>query len=317
MKKRTSKRPLLAVLFLTAVAVGGMRWYAQAVTAQRPTVTAVTLCKTDVKETVICTGTVSVAEGIPVYAQTACVAGTVAVSVGDSVKKGDVLLTVDRTATLGLALSAATTVDTSLLSSVPQTVTAPADGVVSAVSASEGELLDPTTPCVVLSDKQAVEIAVTIREKSLPKIKTGQEVTVSGVAFAKSGYRGTVTSIASSARSRVSGSGGETVVDAVVSLYEGEADESLLVGLTAKAAVTVAVHEGVLLVPYECITQDEDGRAAVYCVDGDTVVRKTVTVGREYADGAAVSGGLCEGDRVATDPSALDTASVWRVAEGS
>lgn len=316
MRKRTSNRALAAVLFLTAVAIGGIRFYAHTA-AQRPTVTAVTLHKTDVKETVVCTGTVSVAEGLPVYAKTPCVAGTVAVSTGDVVKKGDVLLTVDRTATLGLALSTTAAVDTSLLSSVPQTVTAPADGVVSAVSASEGELIDPTTPCVVLSDKQAVEIAVTIREKALPKIKTGQEVTVSGVAFAKKGYRGTVTSIASSARSRVNGSGGETVVDAVVSLYEGEADESLLVGLTAKAAVTVAVHEGVLLVPYACMTQDEEGHAAVYCIDGDTVVRKSVTIGEEYADGAAVSGGLHEGDRVATDPTALEAASVWHVAEGT
>ncbi len=317
MKKRQAGRPPFAMLLvLTVLAIGGMRYYDHTVRQAVPTVTVTVVEKRTVNETVTCTGTVAAAEGVEVFAKMPCVAGSVDVSVGDRVNKGDVLVTVDRNATLSMALGSAMTVNASAVSSLEQAVVAPADGIVSAVSASEGELIDPTSPCVVLSDKAAVEIAVVIRESALPKVKTGQEVTVSGVAFDKRGYRGTITDMASSARSRVNGTSGETVVDAVVSLYDGEADESLLVGLSAKASVTVATHEDVLLIPYECVVQNDAGVSSVYCYDGTTVSRRDVVTAGEFADGVMVTDGLCEGERVVTDPQILETASIWCVAEG-
>jgi len=316
MKKRQSRRPpFAALLMLTAAVIGGMQYYTHTQRQAVPTVEVTVIEKTDVKETVTCTGTVTAVEGVEVFAKMPCVAGEVAVAVGDRVRKGDVLVRVDRNATLAMALGTAVTVDTSALSVLEQTVTAPADGIVSAVSASEGELIDPTSPCVVLSEKETVEIAVTVRESVLPKVKTGQEVTVSGVAFDKRAYHGTVSDMASSARSRVSGTSGETVVDAVVSLYDGEADASMLVGLSAKAMVTVATHEDVLLVPYESLVQDDDGATAVYCFDGRTVERRLVVTAGEFAEGVMVTDGICEGDRVVTDPQALLTADAWRVTE--
>ena len=306
-KRGTGRKQTVAVLVLTALAIGGMLVYGQQRQAAVPTVETVTLERQTVKETVICGGTVAAAEGVKVYAPMPCVVGEIAVKKGDRVEQGDVLLTVDRSATLAMAVSAGLPGDKSALASaaLPTAVTAPQAGVVSAVSVKTGAVVDTQAPCVVLSEGDGVVIAVVIKEKALPRMAVGQAVSVSGVAFDKKEYTGELSFIADTARSRMSGASSETVVDATVRLHEGEADDSLLVGLTAKAAVTVDSRENVLLIPYECLTQDEQGNAFVYRAVGDTAARVAVTLGEELTQGVVVQSGVTEGDVLVCAPEQL------------
>lgn len=311
MKKR---RGITAVLLLTVLAIGGMRLYDAATQTAVETVETVSVTRQTVKETVICSGTVTATEGVEVYASVPCVVESVAVKVGDRVEAGDVLLTVDRAATLAMALDAGVSSAQSVMASaaLPQTVTAPSAGTVSAVSAVSGELVSPQMPCAVLSEANSLGIAVTVHERLLPFVAVGQEVAVSGVAFEKPLYKGVLGEMATTARSRVNGGTGETVVDATVYLADGEADESLLIGLSAKAAVTVATHENVLLVPYDCIAQDDSGNEYVYRVQNGAAHRAAVKVQKELPEGAVVSSGVQEGDTLVRTPENLsgDTVAV-------
>lgn len=303
MRKRT-----MFVLLLTAAAIGGMLLYRAHIRAQTLTLQTVTVTKTTVVNTAVCTGTVQACEGVEVCVSVPCVAGEIAIEAGDTVRKGDVLLTVDAASTMAMALGAGVVsgADAALgTSALPQTVTAPCDGVVGTVNARTGELLDPSSPFAVLSQGGGVQIDIVIRESAVPKIAVGQEVAVSGVAFEKDAYRGVVTYIADSARSRVSGTSSETVLDAVVSLFPSEIDDSLLVGLSAKAAVTVGERENVLLVPYEAVTQSGND-AFVYTVQNGAVYRAAVTLGEETAEGVEILDGVHEGDTVVRDVTGLD-----------
>ncbi len=295
------------MLLLTVMAVSGILFYDAATQKAVVTVETVTLTRQTVRETVICGGTVTAADGVDIYAPMPCVAGRIEVAVGDRVEQGDVLLTVDRTATLAMAVNAGVMQEQTVAASasLPETVTAPASGVISAVSAVSGELLSADTPCVVLSEGDGVQVSVAVRESALPRIAVGQEVAVSGVAFDKPSYKGYISEIAPSARSRVGGTGSETVVDAVVRLADGEADDSLLLGLTAKATVTVAVREDVLLVPYDCLAQDDDGKEYVYCVRDGVARRMIVTVLEELPDGVLTEDGPAEGDVLVRIPEKL------------
>ena len=96
------------------------------------------------------------------------------------------------------------------------------------------------------------------------------------------------------------------MVDAVVRLADGEADESLLLGLTAKAAVTVATRENALLIPYECLAQDDDGGEYVCRVKNGVAERVTVTVCKELPEGALVEEGFADGDVLVRSPETLD-----------
>lgn len=305
MKKR---RGIGTLLLLTALAVSGMLFYDAATQEVIPTVETVTVSRQTVKETVICAGTITATNGVEVYASVPCVAGEIAVAVGDRVNEGDVLLAVDRAATLAAAVGAGMTEKQSVMASaaLPVMITAPAAGVVSAIGAVSGEMLTTETPCVVLSEDDGVSVSIAVRESMLPRVAVGQEVAISGVAFDKTVYKGTITQLASSARSRVNGTTSETVVDAVVSFDEGQTDASLLLGLSAKAAVTVATRENVLLIPYDCLAQDENGDTYVYRVQNGIAQRVAVTLGEELPEGAVATGGLSDGDALVRAPEELD-----------
>lgn len=318
-KRRAGRRGIGVVLLLTVTAIGGMLFYDAVRQAAVPTVETIVLSRQTVSESVICAGTVTAGEDTQVYVSVPCVAGEIAVEVGDRVEKGDVLLTVDRAATLAMAVGAGLSEEQSVMAStaLPQVVTAPAEGVVSAVGAVSGAMLTTESPCVVLSEGDGVAIAVEIRESLLPRVTVGQTVAVSGVAFDKEVYKGTVTEIASTARTRLSGTSGETVVDAVVTLDEGEADDSLLLGLSAKASITVATQENVLLIPYECLTQDDSGVLYVYCVRGNTAQKVAVSAVKELPQGIVAQSALSEGDSLAVSPSMLDGERITVKTEGT
>lgn len=316
--RRGVRKRIFLMLLLTAAAIGGMLLYRANTRAKTPVLQTVTVTRTTVVNTAVCTGTVQACDGIEVCVSVPCVAGEVVASVGDTVKKGDVLLTVDAVSTMAMAMSAGLTQQTDVTlaaSALPQTVTAPSDGVVGAVNAKAGELLDPSSPCVVLSQGGGVQIDIVIRESAVPKIAVGQTVAVSGVAFDKDEYHGVVTYIADSARSLVSATSSETVLDAVVSLIPEDIDDSLLVGLSAKAAVTVGEREGVLLVPYEAVTENGD-EAFVYTVTDQTVRRCAVTLGEETAQGIEILDGVTDGDTVIRDTAGLDS-TVYIVKTGA
>lgn len=320
-ERQRGRAKYIWLLLITSVLIAALLLYEKQVENSIPVVETTVLVRADVKETTVCQGTVSATNGVEVYAPLPCVAGTLAVEVGDEVKKGDVLFEIDPEATVAAAMATAAVGSesvTELASSlIARTVTAPSDGIVSSVNIEKGELTTASTPCVVLSEGGGVEIAVAIRESAVSKIKVGQEVVVSGVAFEKEVYHGVVTSMASTARTRLNGTSTETVVDAVVTLDDSEIDDSLLIGLSARAVITVDIKKDVLVVPYDCVSQTEDGKTVVYVLSGHTAHRRTVTLGKELANGIEVLGGLAEGDVLVKAPDELTDETVRVTVKGT
>ncbi len=302
---------ILAAATITAVLLMvGIRVYT---TPQTIPVQLVTVEASSVRQTVECNGKVQTAGSSDVFVEMPCIARDIYVREGQQVNKGDALFSVDVEATqqvlaqLGGGNYNVTTQD------IKNTVTAPVSGVVTSLNVRSGAVTDSAKPCAVISSDNKVNIAVTVREKHISQIAVGQPVEISGVAFNKEVYHGTVTQISTVAHQEYIGSVSETVVDAVVSLSKEEIDDSLRVGLNARATVVVDVLEDALLVPYTCIAQDEEGTEYVYVYrDNDTVVRQVPTFGKECGDGVLVVSGLAAGERLVQDPESLsgDTVSV-------
>ena len=141
-----------------------------------------------------------------------------------------------------------------------------------------------------------VQIRVAVPESRLRRVAVGQQVRVTGAAFSAEWYRGRVSALASTAYTAPSGN---TVVDAFITLEE--TDGSLRAGLTARADICVATVQGILL-PYSCLLADEEGREYVFLSEGGRAVARYVTVLEETAEGALVTDGLREGDRLIVDP---------------
>lgn len=296
---------------VTGVAIAAIFGIKALTTQKEILVTLVTVQPQTVQQTVKCTGKVEASKSQAVYVEVPCIAKEVYVEAGQTVSKGDPLFSVDAEATQQALSQLAGSLPDAATDITDTQVTAPISGVVSSISVKAGEIMDHTKPCAKIAAGAGKQIAVAIRERHLPRIEIGQKVIVTGVAFSKEQYLGTVTSIETSAHQQYIGSVSETVVDAVISLDEGMMDTSLRTGLNAEALIVTQIDENVLLVPYDCITQNEKGEDCVYVYRGNGIAeRQSIELAEEYADGVLVVSGISSGERLVQAPETLSGARV-------
>ncbi len=299
-------KKLVWLSVLVVGVVGGVLWL-------RPvkntiTVKTQTLHGTTVQQTVTCKGKVEKNGKTEITLPADIVVGEVLVKEGDTVKKGDPLFTLDMAATLQTMADAdgAAAVQAAMQGSLQETVTAPCDGKVSELSVREGVVLEKGETALEMEAPLSVRVRLAIPERHIRLIEKGQSVAVSGVGFRKAVYKGTVTEIASAAKTGINGITTETVVEAVVTLDEGETDDSLRVGLNATGTVMVdTVYNGMIL-PYAAVEQDEDEREYVYILQGQAAEKRMITPYAERADGYLVTDGFAEGEQLILTPDLVD-----------
>ena len=299
----------------TGLAVALVFGVRAAVIKEPVAVMLVTIEPQTVRQTVACTGKIEAADGQAVYADAPCVAGTVLVKEGQTVKKGEVLFTVDTEATQQ-ALSQLAPSLSGVTGLTKTQITAPVSGVITSLNVKSGEVVQQDEACAVIASGDDVQIAVSIRERYLPQVSVGQAATVTGVAFPGTTYTGTVKTLAKTAHQKYIGTVSETVVDAVIALTKGADDPRLKAGLNAKVSIVTGEMKDVLLIPYECLAQTDEGKEFVYVYqENGTAYQRFVETDGEYADGVLVVSGLSAGERLVQNPEVLSGDRV-RVQEG-
>ncbi len=292
------------LLFIgTAAVAAAVLGVGRVVSPPPVTVSLVTATEQTVRQTVDVSGRVEAAESTSVFAPLPCIAGEVFVTAGQTVSAGDPLFEVDAEATKAVLAGFGSAVSDDTLQ---QEVFAPVSGVISSIAVTQGGAVDPTVACAIIAGGDGIQVAAVIREKYLQQVAVGQAVEITGLGFSKEVYRGTVAAIADSAHQQLSGTASETVVDAVICFHSEDIDDSLRVGLNAKATIVVNTLENALLIPYDCITQTETGEEYVYVYESDGYATRTpITVAEELADGALVVSGVSAGARLARQPELL------------
>lgn len=294
------------LLLVTVVAFAGVfginRWV-------NPEPTAVRMSRLELKpiqRLVMCSGVVEAGNTDRVYLKLPCVADAVYVTEGDAVKKGDVLFTVDKEATVQTLASSSGSLGINPDSvNIDTKVTAPISGVIHTLNVEEGAAVSVSKPCVVISSNDHLQVKVEIGERDIKNIRVGQTVRIRGAAFSKESYTGTVKSVASSAKQQYSAAATETVVEAVVSIDPDTLDESLRLGLTATADIVVDEQESGLTVPYDAVLQDDRDREYVYVFANGQAHKRVIETGWEMRDGFQVVSGLEAGEILITEPAKI------------
>ena len=273
-----------------------------------------TLYETTVQEIVTCKGKVEKSGDTTITLSNDVVIDEVMVQKGDTVKRGDVLFTVDTTASLQLLADtdSALAVQAAMNGSFEEQITAPCDGTVSTLVVREGVVLEQGKTAAEIEGPQAVRIRLSIPERHIRSIQQGQAVTVTGVGFYKTAYSGTISEIATTAKSAVNGAVAETVVEAVVTLEDGQTDDSLRVGLNAVGTVTIASVPHGFILPYTAVEQDENGAEFVYILQGDTAQKRVITPYTERADGYVVTEGFSQGEVLILSPELVGDAPLQK-----
>jgi HlyD family secretion protein len=174
-------------------------------------------------------------------------------------------------------------------------LTAPFEGLVTAVNIVEGE--QASGAIVSLMDLDSLEVVLTVDEVDLGSVEIGQEAFVTLETYRDTEIPATVVSIdpMSSADS------GSAIATFDVHLKLGETDKALRVGMTANAELITARASGVLLVPNDAITADrEAGTYSVNLYNGTSVEPREVEIGLRNGDMTEIVSGVSEGDRLVT-----------------
>lgn len=148
-------------------------------------------------------------------------------------------------------------------------VTAPCDGVVTAVNAEEGAAA--AGALFVIEDLSSLKITSSVGEYDIPYVGEGMSATIRCDALDGAEYSGKVTDVAPTSISSGAAAGsasGVAVNYKIETEVDGE-DGKLLVGMNTKVDIISERRENALTITYDALTTDENGGDAVYIAEKD------------------------------------------------
>lgn len=173
----------------------------------------------------------------------------------------------------------------------------PVHGRIIEIKKKVGELVQPTAQdaVIVILPVALYEIKVNIYEEDVVKIKTGNTVEITLVAFPGEKFQGTIVSI----------SPAEKIIEDVV-YYEitigfEEAPEGIKPGMTADLVIQTDLKENVLIIPGDAI-QKKEGKTIVKVFKNGLIQEREVEIGLKGVDNMLeIISGLQEGEKVILD----------------
>lgn len=308
-------RKYAALLIITILFLGASLILPDLYVKKIPVVETQIITPTLVRTTIKCTGRVEERNKSEVIFDKPFVPAYINVKVGDSIKKGDLLMTVDKEATRQAYMESKNAVEVfgnnanfqfgnltgdELIKhlDLPEEIRSTIDGVVTSVDAEEGVLSRSELPLVTVSDLSKLQVKVPVNESQISDVKVGQKVTITGVGFKNVKLTGTVDSIGLVAKTPPTGTNLEAYVEVFVTFDCNNG--TVKPGFTAKAEIEIDKTPNVLIVPYTAVQQDEDGQQYVYLYKNGKAVRQYLTLGKELEQGYEVLDGIEREDKVIT-----------------
>jgi len=173
------------------------------------------------------------------------------------------------------------------------TLTAPFNGIVTAVNFNVGEFA--SGPAIAMIDDDLLEVVLEVDEIDIGSMSVGQQAILTLETWPDTELESEIIAIAPRAKT----SPGSSLVVYEVHLGLGETDLPVRVGMTADADLTTNEITGVLLVSNRAIDVDRtNGTYSVMLVVGDSVEEVPVTIGLRDSQYTQITSGLNEGDEL-------------------
>lgn len=143
-------------------------------------------------------------------------------------------------------------------------ITAPCDGIVTAVNAEEG--VAAAGALFVIEDLSNLKVSASVGEYDIPFIDEGMSAIIKCDAISGEEFSGKVTDVAPTAASVATANSGASY------LIETDIDENsgkLMAGMSANVSIISDKRENALTVTYDAITTDENGNDVIYAAVKD------------------------------------------------
>ena len=305
-----------------------------------PKVTVINPDSTGYTRSVNCTGEIVEQNREDVYLSFPIIASEVRFSVGDYVKKGDIIAVIDKTATATAIIGSYNSIindfmydavlnlpkdqledfmshysdSVSLsnsLKSIPDYIVAGISGTLTQITVSCNRPTTPYSSIVTIIDDSTLVAKVAVKEENIDSIAVGASVILTGNAFGEEKYEGSVTKIYPSAYKKHNSLTTETVVDVIVT--PNTTNHNLKSGYTTKANIIIDTVDFALTVPYEAVLQDNENREYVYVLEGSKAKKQYIVTGLELSKGFEVLEGIDKTTLIIANPSNVDENSYVKV----
>ena len=180
------------------------------------------------------------------------------------------------------------------------TLTAPIDGIVTAVNVVAG--LDAPSGDAIVIDATTFQITADVVESDLASMAVGQTAAVS-IAAVGADVTGTVSSIAPTAAGNTSGN----VVTYAVTVSLTNVPATVRAGMTADVTITIDTATNVLTVPAAALRGSSGGYTVLVMGADGTPAPQPVEVGLVTNTTAEIKSGLTEGQAVVTGVATTQT----------
>ena len=179
------------------------------------------------------------------------------------------------------------------------------DGTVTRVNTKVGRFADETEddkPMFVIENLDTLQMKVMVSENDIAKVSVGQKVDITADILNGESVAGEVIRISPTGELK-DGTASERVIPVYISVKEK--NDKLIAGITAKATIHIAEAKQALTVPYEAVSELEDGSTVVYVVNVDNTIHIVpVKLGLETDLYVEIKGGeLKEGQTIVLNPS--------------
>ncbi len=181
------------------------------------------------------------------------------------------------------------------------TIKSPASGMITEMGMKEGRKISSLKKAFSVSDFSDLYIELMVPEEYSLKLKEKEKVELSSEAFGGKIYGGRIKSISPIAKHIPSLMGeGETYIEVIADF--DKKDNSLRPGLSVNAKIRTNTIDNALVLPYECILQDEKNREYVFCLKDGNVEKRFISTGYELSDSVQITKGIKSEDVVVINP---------------
>lgn len=296
-----------------------------------PYVEVVDIVAKTARSTVVCPGTVEYIDSKEVFPNCVCIIKNINVKVGDKVSKGDTLMSANKAK---LKDASSFNMDKDIIKDAQGindindlygllynndvqsvisnnyradgpyfNIVSPMDGVVSSVQVSESDTVTPNKAVITISSKDKLGVSLSINEAQISDIKLSQKVIITGSGFKGNEYMGKIDNISNEACKTVGISGKETIVNATAGINEFPSE--IKPGFSVKCKIITSENDNAVIIPYQAVKADNDGREYVYKYCDKMAVKSYITTKNEYEDGFEVESGVNLGEKIVANPDLL------------
>lgn len=168
-------------------------------------------------------------------------------------------------------------------------VTSPADGYISALNVTAGEITSGAVPAATLVDISTVIVEVNIAENIVNKVRENDIYPVYIESVQSEPFSGEVISISPNVNPMTQ--------SYLTRIEVPNEDKYIKGGMSAKVEIIVDTRENVVAVPIESVISDS-GKSFIYLIEGDKALKKEVSTGISNEEFIEVTGDIKEGDKV-------------------